>query len=138
MRYSIIVKKEKHEDFLENYDKVQKIKQKISKCLRLNRNLTKYEEQYVDTWIKDFHYDFDVIEEALKRTVNKPNPTISYVNGILVNWNKKGYKKVSDIENENSSVAVDNTKNYKRTVKTKYQEVAQREYTNLESFYDNM
>ena len=129
---------EQLEDFLENYDKVQKIKQKISKCLRLNRNLTKYEEQYVDTWIKDFHYDFDVIEEALKRTVNKPNPTISYVNGILVNWNKKGYKKVSDIENENSSVAVDNNKNYKRTVKTKYQEVAQREYTNLESFYDNM
>ena len=56
----------------------------------------------------------------------------------ILNVSKNIYKKVSDIENENSSVAVDNTKNYKRTVKTKYQEVAQREYTNLESFYDNM
>ena len=130
---------EQLEDFLENYDKIQKIKQKISKCLRLNRNLTKYEEQYIDTWIKEFKYDFDIIEEALKRTVNKSSPTISYVNGILVNWHKKGYKTVSDIQKENTSKLSDNTNNYKKnTVKTKYQEVAQREYSNLESFYDNM
>ena len=37
------------EDFLENYDNIQKIKQKIAKSLRLNRNFTKYEEQYIDT-----------------------------------------------------------------------------------------
>lgn len=131
---------EQLEEFLENYDNMQKIKQKISKALRLNRNLTKYEEQYIDTWVKDYGYDFDVIEEALKRTVNKSNPTISYVNGILVNWHKKGFKNVKDIENENSASRTESTRNYKRTTgtKTKYQEVSQREYTNLESFYDNM
>lgn len=131
---------EQLEEFLENYDNMQKIKQKISKALRLNRNLTKYEEQYIDTWVKDYGYDFDVIEEALKRTVNKSNPTISYVNGILVNWHKKGFKNVKDIENENSASHTESTRNYKRTTgtKTKYQEVSQREYTNLESFYDNM
>lgn len=131
---------EQLEEFLENYDNMQKIKQKISKALRLNRNLTKYEEQYIDTWVKDYGYDFDVIEEALKRTVNKSNPTISYVNGILVNWHKKGFKNVKDIENENSTSHTESTRNYKRTTgtKIKYQEVSQREYTNLESFYDNM
>lgn len=131
---------EQLEEFLESYDNMQKIKQKISKALRLNRNLTKYEEQYIDTWVKDYGYDFDVIEEALKRTVNKSNPTISYVNGILVNWHKKGFKNVKDIENENSASHTESTRNYKRTTgtKTKYQEVSQREYTNLESFYDNM
>ena len=131
---------EQLEEFLENYDNMQKIKQKISKALRLNRNLTKYEEQYIDAWVKDYGYDFDVIEEALKRTVNKSNPTISYVNGILVNWHKKGFKNVKDIENENSTSHTESTSSYKRTTgtKTKYQDVSQREYTNLESFYDNM
>lgn len=131
---------EQLEEFLENYDNMQKIKQKISKALRLNRNLTKYEEQYIDTWVKDYGYDFDVIEEALKRTVNKSNPTISYVNGILVNWHKKGFKNVKDIENENSASHTESKSSYKRATgtKTKYQEVSQREYTNLESFYDNM
>lgn len=132
---------EQLEEFLENYDNVQKIKQKITKALRLNRNLTKYEEQYIDTWIKDFQYNFDVIEEALKRTVNKPNPTLSYVNGILVNWYKKGYKTVKDIEKENNSANDELiTRKHKKIqdVKTKYQDVNQREYTNLESFYDNM
>lgn len=131
---------EQLEDFLESYDNIQKIKQKISKALRLNRNLTKYEEQYIDTWIKDYNYDFNIIEEALKRTVNKPNPTISYVNGILVNWHKKGFKTVKDIENENLALNTENEKKYKRNTnaKTKYQDVNQREYVNLESFYDNM
>lgn len=131
---------EQLEEFLESYDNMQKIKQKISKALRLNRNLTKYEEQYIDTWVKDYGYDFDVIEEALKRTVNKSNPTISYVNGILVNWHKKGFKNVKDIENENSTSHTESTSSYKRATgtKTKYQDVSQREYTNLESFYDNM
>lgn len=132
---------EQLEEFLENYDNMQKIKQKISKALRLNRNLTKYEEQYIDTWVRDYGYDFDIIEEALKRTVNKPNPTISYVNGILVNWHKKGFKNSKDIEKENVVIQSNNVVNYsKRNINTKnkYQDVNQREYTNLESFYDNM
>ncbi|MEG0873263.1 MAG: DnaD domain protein [Clostridia bacterium] len=132
---------EELETFLENYDKILKIKQKISKALRLNRNFTKYEEQYIDMWIKDFKYDFDMIEEALKRTVSKTNPTISYVNGILSNWNKKGFKNVKDLEEEKAQ-SLDKTKAkpYAKTTKpkTKYQNYEQRDYEDLESFYDNV
>ncbi len=131
---------EELEEFLENYDNIVKIKQKISKALRLNRNFTKYEEQYIDTWIKDFGYDFTVIEEALKRTVSKPNPTLNYVNGILSNWHKKGLKTKEDIEKEEKSKET-NLNNYSKTTntaKTKYQSYEQREYADLESFYDNM
>ncbi len=131
------------EDFLENYDNIQKIKQKISKALRLNRNFTKYEEQYIDTWIKDFGYDFTVIEEALKRTVSKPNPTLNYVNGILSNWHKKGYKSKEDIDKEekNNLLKENAQKTYTKSnaqSKTKYQNYEQREYEDLESFYDNV
>ena len=132
---------EELEDFLENYDNVQKIKQKIAKSLRINRNFTKYEEQYIDIWIKDFNYDFPMIEEALKRTVNKPNPTLNYVNGILSNWHKKGFKDVKDVEKSENEMQSVKTRNYtKRSVdnKNKYQNYEQRDYLDLESFYDNM
>ncbi|MEG2348625.1 MAG: DnaD domain protein [Clostridia bacterium] len=127
---------EQLEEFLENYDKIIKIKQKICKALRINRNFTKYEEQYIDVWIKDFGYDFEMIEEALKRTVSKSNPSINYVNGILSNWNKKGFKSPKDLEKEvkpTKSITDSGAK-----TKVKYQNYEQRNYEDLESFYDNM
>ena len=127
---------EELEDFLENYENMVKIRQKIAKCLGITRNFTKYEEQYIDTWVKEYNYDFKMIEEALKRTVNRSNPTLNYVNGILSNWHKKGFKKVDDIKNE-----VEKPKNYALNdtkSKTKYQNYEQRSYEDLESFYDNM
>lgn len=133
---------EQLEDFLESYENIQKIKQKIAKVLRINRNFTKYEEQYIDCWVKDFGYDFDMIEEALKRTVNKSNPSLNYVNGILSNWHKKGFKTPSDIQNESNTTGEDKIRNYSTSGaqknKTKYQDYEQRSYENLESFYDNM
>lgn len=124
------------EDYFENYDKIQKIKQKIVKNLKLNRNLTTYEEKYVDTWIKDYGYGIDIIEEALKRTVNICNPTISYINGIINNWHKKGVKTVEDVEQKETKKTVTTTK--KTVPKTKYQSYEQRTYDDLESFYDNV
>lgn len=130
---------EQLEEFLEDYDEIQKIKQKIVKSLRLNRVLTKYEEQYVNTWIKDYGYNFEIIEEALKRTVTIANPSISYVNGIITNWYKKGYKTVEDINSEQAKVKATIAPNQeKNNTKTKYQNYEQRKYEDLESFYDNM
>lgn len=128
---------EQLEEFLESYDNIQKIKQKIQKALRLNRNFTKYEEQYVDTWVKEYKYEFNIIEEALKRTVAKSNPSLKYVDAILTNWHKKGYKTLEDIKNEGQS---DNENNKESTnkVKPKYQNYEQREYEDIESFYDNV
>lgn len=126
---------EELEEHFESYDKIQKIKQKIVKSLNLKRNLTTYEEQYIDVWIKEFSYDFDMIEEALKRTVSKSNPTISYVNGILSNWHKKGYKTKADI-NEEKVFDVKTSK--KDETKTKFQNYTQRMYDNLDDFYDNV
>ena len=131
---------EQLEEFLESYECLQKIKQKIVKALRLNRNITKYEEQYINTWVKEYNYDFAMIEEALKRTVTIANPTISYINGILSNWHKKGYKNVKDLDNA-TKAAEENSKQYvKNTVKekNKYKNYEQRNYTDLESFYDNV
>ena len=133
---------EQLEEFLESYDVIQKIKQKIVKSLRLNRNITKYEEQYINSWIKEFGYDFAIIEEALKRTVTVANPTISYINGILNNWHKKGIKNVEDLKklecDENKNVNRSNSRSSAKEIQnSKFKNYEQRKYNDLESFYDN-
>lgn len=127
---------EQLEDYLDKIDKFNKIKQKIAKSLRINRSFTKYEDQYIETWINDFKFDFDMIEEALKKTVNVANPSIIYINGILKNWNLKGYKKVQDIVEGKYSDKPKTEKKSKTT--TKYQNYEQRDYDNLELYYDNI
>ena len=131
---------EQLEEFLEDYDEIQKIKQKIVKSLRLNRNLTKYEEQYVNTWIKEYKYSFEMIEEALKKTVCVASPSISYINGIINNWYKKGFKTIEDIRSESQNVKKEPAKkkvDEKSNAPTKFQNYDQRNYDDLESFYDN-
>jgi DnaD/phage-associated family protein len=123
---------EQLEEYQEKTTRIQNIMNKIIKDLRLNRALTKYEEKYVYNWIEEYKYDFSMIEEALKRTVNKTSPSISYINGILSNWYKKGYKKSSDILNETKQIT------NKIDSKTKFKNYEQRNYNNLESFYDNV
>ena len=127
---------EQLEEFLESYDNIQKIKQKIQKALRLNRNFTKYEEQYIDTWIKDYKYEFNIIEEALKRTVAKSNPSLKYVDAILTSWHKKGYKTLEDIKNGEENVV--QAKEVSTKSKPKYKNYEQREYEDIENFYDNI
>lgn len=129
---------EQLEEFLESYDNIQKIKQKIQKALRFNRNLTKYEEQYIDTWIKDYKYEFDIIEEALKRTVSKANPSLKYVDAILTSWHKKGYKTLEEIKSEEQIVPETKKETSTTKSKLKYQNYEQREYDDIESFYDNV
>ena len=127
------------EDFLDSYDVIQNTKQKIIKALRLNRNITKYEEQYINTWIREYGYNFDIIEEALKKTVNAANPSISYINAIISNWNKKGYKTLEDVKSE--SMSDNRDKQVIKKVKkedSKFKNYEQRNYEDLESFYDNM
>ncbi len=132
---------EQLEEYLEKAEKTQKIKQKILKALRLNRNFTKYEEQYIDKWVNEYKYDFDIIEEALKRTVSKTNPSINYINGILNNWYTKNIKTVEDIQKE-SKVTTNRTSKSKSNgvdkIVTKYQNYEQRNYDDLESYYDNV
>ncbi len=139
---------EELEDYLDRMSVLQLVMQKISKALRLNRMLSKYEQAYVETWVNEYKYQFDIIEEALKRTIAVTNPTFGYINGILRNWNKAGYKTLEEIkEVESNRSALKETSNVtrevkvktvKETVKPKFKNYEQREYDNLETYYDNM
>jgi len=49
------------------YKKFKDVRSAIVKKLKLGRNLTEYEEAYVEKWVMDYNYDFDIIELALKK-----------------------------------------------------------------------
>ena len=134
---------EELESFLDNYDKFSKIKQKISKSLNLGRNLSKYEEVYVRKWIEDYEYDFDIIEEGLKRSTSTTNPSIKYIDAIISSWYKKGFRTVEQInESENGKEITEKKADVKRTVSEpkwkSYQSYSQREYDSSDDFYDEI
>lgn len=134
---------EQLEDYFESQEKVTKIKRQILKALGIKRNLTSYEEEYIQNWISKFSYDFEVIEHALKKTVSISNPTLNYVNGILKSWNSKGFKNLADIiasENVITKKSVETKQKTNASVNknNKYNNFEQRGYENLDNFYDNI
>lgn len=80
------------------YEKINNIKLNIVKKLKLKRMLTEYEETYVEKWINEFGYDFDIIEIALKRTTSTPNPSFEYINSIICDWHSKQLKSKDEIQ----------------------------------------
>jgi len=80
--------------------KFRDIRGKILKKLKLNRNLTEYEDNIVEKWVSQYKYDFDIIEMALKKTISKINPNFMYLDKILSEWNKKGLKTCDEIAKE--------------------------------------
>jgi len=87
--------------------KVKDIRGKIMKKLRKQGYLTEYEDAYVEKWVVEFGYDFDIIELALRRTTSARNPSFEYINKILTSWHEKGYKTKEEIlaaeENKNAA-----------------------------------
>lgn len=77
------------ENYYMQYEKNMQIKKSISKKLNLNRNLTQYEEAYVDKWLLDFGYSLDIIEIALKKTTSKSNVGFEYIDKIISDWHDR-------------------------------------------------
>lgn len=79
------------------YKKFKDIRGSIVKKLKLGRNLTQYEEEYVEKWVMDFGYNFEIIELALKKTTGKSNPNFNYINTIISDWYKNSLKTKEEI-----------------------------------------
>ena len=132
---------EELEAFLDNYEKFNKIKQRICKALGIvGRSLSKYEEEFVKKWIEEYNYDFDIIEEGLKRSTSTTNPTIKYIDAIITSWYKKGYKTVDEIIEAESPKTVEDKPVRKIpsaiAKKKSYQNYTQRDYDDYNEFYD--
>lgn len=121
--------------FMETFQRTREIGYQISRALRLQRNLTIYEEECVDKWSEEYGYNMDVIELALKRTMGK-SISFRYIDSILRNWFKEGLKtkdqvllfsekKAASAKEEAAAARVPQKNNFK-----------QREYS--QEFYDKI
>lgn len=78
------------EKYSDDYRKFREIKGMIIKRLKLNRNLTRYEDEYVEKWVMEYGFSFDIIELALKKTTAKTSPNFEYIHTILSAWHREG------------------------------------------------
>lgn len=79
------------------YQKVKDIKMKIVKKLKRKAPLTEYDEEYIEKWVLNYNYNFDIIELALKKTTAIANPNFQYINSILTSWYNQGLKDKEEI-----------------------------------------
>lgn len=126
------------DNYFIEYEKSNEIKKKICKKLSITRKLTEFEEAYIDCWINQYGYGFNIIELALKKTTSKTNPSFDYINAILTDWHKKELKTVEEIQND--------IKQFKESAKVKKETVGgmknkyfkQGKEMDLSKFYDNL
>ena len=88
---------EQLEQYLEEYDRYKNMRGLVVKKLRLNRNLYEYEESVVEKWFYTYHYTFDIVEIALKKSVSKANATLATFDMILTDWFKNGLREKEEI-----------------------------------------
>lgn len=76
-----------------------KIKKTISKKLGITRNLSQYEEAYIEKWTNDYKYPMDIIEMALRKTTAKTNFSFDYLDKIITDWHEKNFTTHDEINN---------------------------------------
>jgi len=124
--------------YYQKQDKLVKIKKSIAKKLGLNRDLTSFEEAYIEKWIVDFEYDMPIIEIALKKTTSKTNPSFDYINKLISDWKERNLKSPQDIE-QYLKVSKQKEKNIKELEKkASFNSYEQRNYSDLDSLYANV
>ena len=125
------------EEYDDNIQKIKKVKKNICKKLGLTRNLTQYEEAYIEKWLQEYKYDLEIIELALKKTTSKSNPNFDYIDKIISDWHDRKLLNSEDVKNyllefKNKSKQIKELEK-----KTGYQNYDQRNIDNFDNFYAN-
>ena len=64
-----------------------------------NRKLTPLEHEMIDDWVNN-NIDKELIKEAVKEASINGVSNLRYIDKILIEWTKKGYKRPNDIKRE--------------------------------------
>lgn len=123
--------------YYEQQEALAKVKKSISKKLGLNRQLTQYEEAYIEKWLSDYGYNMPIIEIALKKTTSKANPNFDYINKILSDWHDRNLKTPEAIEKFLADMKQKNKDIKAIEKKAGYNNYSQRSYSNLSDLYAN-
>ena len=124
-------------------EKSNKIKKNISKKLGITRNLSQYEEAYIDKWTVDYNYSMDIIELALKKTTSKTNFSFDYIDKMISDWHEKNLLTTDDVssylkEQKQKMKELKNIENQQQMTIQKYVDTQTNQYADLNKFYANL
>lgn len=125
------------EAYEQGREKLISIEKAIAKKLKLTRQLTQFEETYIEKWVLDFKYDMNIIDIALKKTTSKANPNFDYINKLLSDWHDRNLNTQEDVEKFLISYKKQTNNIKELAKKTGYSNYEQRNYENLDSLYAN-
>lgn len=123
--------------YYEKQEKLKKLSKTISKKLGIARQLSQYEEAYIEKWTIEFNYSMDIIEIALKRTTSKANPSFDYLDKLLTDWHERNLATPDDIQKFLNNMKQKNKNVKELEKKSGYQNYEQRNYDNLNNLYAN-
>lgn len=123
--------------YYEKQEKLKKISKTISKKLGITRQLSQYEEAYIDKWTIEYNYSMDIIEIALKRTTSKANPSFDYLDKLLTDWHERKFSTADEVQNFLNDMKQKNKNVKELEKKSGYQNYEQRNYDNLNNLYAN-
>lgn len=123
--------------YYEKQEKIKKLSKTISKKLGITRQLSQYEEAYIEKWTIEFNYSMDIIEIALKKTTSKANPSFDYLDKLLTDWHERNFATTDDIQKFLNDMKQKNKNVKELEKKYGYQNYDQRNYDNLNNLYAN-
>ena len=123
--------------YYQKYEKMTKIKKLIAKKLGLSRELTQFEEAYIEKWTIEYGYDMSIIEIALRRTTSKANPSFDYIDKLLTDWKDRNLKTAEEINKFLQEIKVKNKNIKTLEKKSGYNNYEQRKYENFDALYAN-
>lgn len=98
-----IINLEKLEAHLDNTDRKYVYYDKIFKALGFSfRQPSKAEKETMDIWIDEWEFSIDMILKSCENSKKTSNPSINYINSILLAWKNDGLKtpEEADIKNQ--------------------------------------
>ena len=124
------------DEYYEKQESLSKISKSIAKKLGISRQLSQYENGYIEKWVVDYGYDLNIIEIALRKTTSKTNPNFDYLDKLISSWHERNLKTSDAI---NGFIAEKKKKNKALkdldVKKTSYNNYNQRSYDDLSDLY---
>ena len=127
--------------YYQKEEKLKSIGNSIRKKMRIARNLSVYEEAYIEKWNLTYGYGLDIIDIALKKTTSKFNPSFEYLDKLISDWHERGLKTSSQVLEyieKQKNIPVQKNSSSSTNSGNASANYPQRNYNNLNSFYSNI
>lgn len=125
--------------YFQKQEKINVLCRSIKKKLRLSRNLSVFEEAYVEKWNINYGYDMNIINLALKKTTSKYNPSFEYLDKLLTDWHDRNLKSEEQINGFlQKQKNIPKKSDDKSDKKVHGSNFSQRNYEDLNEFYSNV